>query len=315
MGLFDKLREPIFIKENSSAQKQLEQLQTVNRERLTEDMRNQLDRETKLVSLGIQGEKAIEFELRNSHMPMYVLHDLYLEHSDLSAQIDYLVITRKRTFVIECKNLYGNIEINGKGDFIRTVYFGSRYQKEGIYSPITQNQRHLEIIKQVRIVAKKNIITKTFFGKFFFDVYRSVIVLANPKTILNDKYAKKEIKSQVIRADALITHIKQINAQGDMADSSDGQMEATANFFLDTHTKRDIDYASKYHSKNADDTLKQSCDERSVTGVIPISEDVVICPRCGATMVLRTAKKGDNAGKQFWGCTAFPKCRGVVEPK
>jgi hypothetical protein len=33
------------------------------------------------------------------------------------------------------------------------------------------------------------------------------------------------------------------------------------------------------------------------------------CPKCGSDMVLRTAKKGVNAGKQFWGCSAYPKCR------
>jgi restriction system protein len=37
------------------------------------------------------------------------------------------------------------------------------------------------------------------------------------------------------------------------------------------------------------------------------------CPRCGALMVLRTAKRGGNAGGQFWGCSSFPKCRGIVE--
>jgi len=37
------------------------------------------------------------------------------------------------------------------------------------------------------------------------------------------------------------------------------------------------------------------------------------CPRCGASMVLRTAKRGTNAGGQFWGCSSFPKCRGIVE--
>lgn len=36
------------------------------------------------------------------------------------------------------------------------------------------------------------------------------------------------------------------------------------------------------------------------------------CPRCGKEMVLRTAKKGENAGKQFWGCSGFPKCRYVT---
>lgn len=36
------------------------------------------------------------------------------------------------------------------------------------------------------------------------------------------------------------------------------------------------------------------------------------CPQCGKPMALRTAKTGKNAGKQFWGCTAYPDCKGVV---
>ena len=35
------------------------------------------------------------------------------------------------------------------------------------------------------------------------------------------------------------------------------------------------------------------------------------CPRCGAGMVLRKAR---NTGSEFWGCRAFPKCRGVRSP-
>ena len=33
------------------------------------------------------------------------------------------------------------------------------------------------------------------------------------------------------------------------------------------------------------------------------------CAKCGSPMALRTARKGPNAGVQFWGCSAFPKCR------
>jgi restriction system protein len=36
------------------------------------------------------------------------------------------------------------------------------------------------------------------------------------------------------------------------------------------------------------------------------------CPRCGASMVLRTARQGANAGGQFWGCSTYPKCRGTA---
>ena len=36
------------------------------------------------------------------------------------------------------------------------------------------------------------------------------------------------------------------------------------------------------------------------------------CPKCGSPMALRTARRGSNAGQQFWGCTNYPSCRGVV---
>ncbi len=33
------------------------------------------------------------------------------------------------------------------------------------------------------------------------------------------------------------------------------------------------------------------------------------CPRCGGELVLRTVKKGANTGRQFYGCSNYPKCR------
>jgi hypothetical protein len=33
------------------------------------------------------------------------------------------------------------------------------------------------------------------------------------------------------------------------------------------------------------------------------------CPKCENEMVLRTATKGLGSGRQFWGCSAYPKCR------
>ncbi len=37
------------------------------------------------------------------------------------------------------------------------------------------------------------------------------------------------------------------------------------------------------------------------------------CPSCENKMVKRTSKKGQNLGKQFWGCTNFPKCRNTLQ--
>ena len=34
-----------------------------------------------------------------------------------------------------------------------------------------------------------------------------------------------------------------------------------------------------------------------------------VCPRCGNQLVRHIARKGNNAGKPFWGCKGFPNCR------
>ncbi len=34
-----------------------------------------------------------------------------------------------------------------------------------------------------------------------------------------------------------------------------------------------------------------------------------ICPKCESEMVLRTVGRGIGAGQQFWGCSAYPRCR------
>lgn len=35
------------------------------------------------------------------------------------------------------------------------------------------------------------------------------------------------------------------------------------------------------------------------------------CPFCGKGMVIRTARRGQNAGNKFWGCPDYPGCRGT----
>lgn len=40
-------------------------------------------------------------------------------------------------------------------------------------------------------------------------------------------------------------------------------------------------------------------------------ESETTCPKCNSELVQRTAKKGANAGRQFLGCSNFPKCRYV----
>ncbi len=306
MGFFDKLKNPIFLKEDSEADKQLAALREL-RNLANGNMVDKIDQEISKVEAGIYGEKQIHFELENSHIPMFVIHDLFLEHEGLKAQIDYFIVTRKNMYVVECKNLYGNIEIDNTGSFIRTFQYNGRYFKEGIYSPITQNQRHLALIKTLR-GSVKNFVMKALFEKNFEYNYHGIVVLANPKTVLYDKYAKKEVKDQVIRADQLIGYIKKKDAAKNTEPYSDKDMEEIAYFFMEQNMANPVDYTERFRKLIEDDKT-----DRDVKQSNEVKEETAqpTCPKCGAPMVLRTAKKGNNSGNQFYGCTNFPKCRGV----
>lgn len=41
------------------------------------------------------------------------------------------------------------------------------------------------------------------------------------------------------------------------------------------------------------------------------SAQALACPLCAKPMVRRTAKRGANAGNEFWGCNGYPNCRGT----
>ncbi|KAA3541651.1 MULTISPECIES: topoisomerase DNA-binding C4 zinc finger domain-containing protein [Pseudomonas] len=42
----------------------------------------------------------------------------------------------------------------------------------------------------------------------------------------------------------------------------------------------------------------------------PAAPAAPACPHCKKTMVIKVARTGKNAG-EFWGCVAYPKCRGI----
>lgn len=318
MGIFDKMREPVFLKNDSQAVKQLEELKKLSK-KCDGQLKAKIEQEIKILEAGVFGEENIKFELQNSHIPMYVLHDLFLEHNGLTAQIDYLIITRKLIFVVECKNLYGNIEINNNGDFIRSFSNGKFTQKEGIYSPITQNKRHLDLLREIRLNEINGFISKKAFEMFFPDTYRSIVVLANPKTVLNAKFAKKEVKEKVIRADQLIEYIKKANANSTRESDSDKNMEATAKYWLSKHKEPKVDYLEKYRTAVSEippsppKIIRPQSIEETVQKDITIPK--ILCPKCGAEMIKRTATRGQNAGKEFYGCSNFPNCKGIINIK
>ncbi len=52
---------------------------------------------------------------------------------------------------------------------------------------------------------------------------------------------------------------------------------------------------------------------KHIEELVASKENIKQCSRCGSEMVVREKKRGENKGKQFWGCSSYPKCRSVEE--
>ena len=231
MGLFTKFTETVFLKQDSELEKRVEALK-----KLKEKYPNNQDiiNDLQIAQAGLKGEKEIEFCLKNANIGMYVLHDINLEIDGLSAQIDYIVITPAKCYLIECKNMIGNITIDNNGQFIREYEVNGKKVKKAIESPLRQSERHREILLKISYESKKSLFSE-----------------------LINKYAPKEVKQKVIRSDELISYMKKDidNTNKDMLDSQK-EMEKYANAFLNRHKEKETDYESMY---KVDDTICPQC--------------------------------------------------------
>ena len=303
MGLFHK-PEVIVVKESSDAKQYLLRLEQVDNKAQGE-LKERIEKEILITKAGIIGEDNVLFELKNSGMDMVVLHDICIETQDsLTAQIDYIVITPKLNFIIECKNMIGNVEINAKGNFIRTYEFKGKKIKEGIYSPITQNERHMAIIKEKRSESKGRLMSMITRSNFE-SVYKPLVVLANPKTLVYDRYAPKEVKNKVIRADQLTATLRKMQSESKNYSWSRKDMLEFAGEILQCNREEHNDYIRKYELLMAD-VDKSVKDSVSAMENIPQEMNMKeeVCPQCQGKLVVRNGKFG-----KFIGCSNYPKCK------
>lgn len=237
---------PVFTKEYNKENKQITDLEKL----LTtcnENSKKNIERDIKKLKYGQIGENNVYYELKNSFIPMVCLHDLRIEYKGMVAQIDFIAITSKYIHVIECKNLVGNITITKDGEFIRSIKnsYGKIVSTEGMYSPIVQNERHINIIKEI--------LKEELQYKFKLTRIESLIVTGNPKTIINKKDAPKSISEKIIRHDQLIERIQseQKNKKIDWIFIEEDMMNISE-CLMKYHKEITYDYNEKYSMKSND---------------------------------------------------------------
>jgi len=257
VGLIDsaidafRFKDTVFYKENSDLQSKYDALKKLNGEYPNNE---ELLSELFVVKKGLDGENEIAYQLKKAHIGMYVLRDIKVKHEDLTAQIDYVIITPVYTYYVECKNLVGNITVTDKGDFIREFTINGKKIKKGMYSPLRQVEAQREVIR--KIWESNSSAIKKFFASKNFDYYRRVLVVAaNQDTILNTNRAPKEMKYKILRADALVRQIEyDLDHRGnDEYLESKKSMEEMAQSYVDLSSKEEINYYDYYKEKYCND--------------------------------------------------------------
>lgn len=239
-----EIKGPLFYKDFNEESRQLDELIKLSNT-VKSNKKHFIERDIEFLKAGIKGEKNVYYELKNSFIPMIVLHDIRIQDGDYIAQLDFVIVTAQFIMVLETKKMNGDIYINESGDFVRSIKnkYGKVIKKEGIYSPIAQNDRHVRIVKNLLIkngmIKRMNVL--------------SGVVIANEKSIVNKSRASQEIKEKIFRFDQ-ITDI--LNSRIDEYKKSieifEYKMKEIAEFFIVNNKSVRFDYIKKYSLSKED---------------------------------------------------------------
>jgi len=224
-------------------------------------------------SKGDAGErKAVRMLRRSLDQDQFtILSDLMLPSLNGTTQIDAVVVSRYGLWVIEVKNYDGWLfaSLTGK-QWTQVIY----KEKNRFQNPLHQNFKHLKAIEAVTGVhhrGMKNIVLFVGSAKF-----------------------KTE------QPDGVYCGLKELNR------ALEGETHLR---FTDPDVKRIVKALQEADGANEKSATKKHIAQlKADHKPARINGDAPNCPRCGAVMAVRTARK---TGHKFWGCTRFPSCKGT----
>ena len=196
-----------------------------------------------------------------------------------TTQIDHIVLSPYGIFVIETKNMKGWIFGDRNSDkWTQQIY----RCKNQFQNPFRQNYKHIATLAELLELP--------------VDSMQHIIVFLGFCTI----------KTRDKMPDSLVTNASELIAFMNTFDQelfNDEMLDRIQNILFGcrlentlSNRRKHIEYVGKIaHSKNS----------------VPDSgkATVKICPVCGGKLVVRKSTRGANAGKNFWGCSNYPRCR------
>lgn len=207
-----------------------------------------------------------------------------------TTEIDILMIHKSGIYVFESKNYSGWIFGNEKGKtWTQTLPQGRRSHKEHFLNPIIQNKLHIKWLKN--FIADDTI------------PLHSIIVFSERCSLKSIAVFSSDVA--VIKRGDIVNTVSKVAAGAVYMLDNNKVLRLYTKLYPCTQV------SGAFKQKHIDDinTRIQLKEQKTAEKVEQLN-----CPRCGAPLVLRVAKKGQNAGRRFYGCSTYPKCRYIHEP-
>ncbi len=207
----------------------------------------------------------------------HLIKNVTIPTEDGTTQIDHIIVSRFGVFVVETKNMKGWIFGTERQKQWTQQIFKSKHRFQ---NPLHQNYKHTKTLETaLELTPEKLISVVVFVGDSTFKTDMPENVTHGGGYI---RYIKS--KTQILLRESEVQQIIQQIADGRLKPSFK---------------------TSRQHAKHVRKIVAAKTPQ-------PVSESSKACPKCGSEMLLRTSKKGPQAGNQFWGCSTFPKCRTVA---
>ena len=106
---------------------------------------NAINYQILLYKIGEIGENKVLDELKYSFYPMHIFKDISINIGEFQCQIDFVILTKKAMYLIECKNTKFNVKIDKTGSF----YLINEGKKNRTFSVLNQIERQKMILEQL----------------------------------------------------------------------------------------------------------------------------------------------------------------------
>ena len=265
------------------------------------------------------------------------LFNIYVpKKEEETTEIDVLMISSKGLFVFESKNYSGWIfGSDNQKYWYQTLPSGRRRShKEKFYNPVFQNNTHVKYLKSLigdefpiySIItfsdrctlmnvnikySKVNVINRYQVNNIVSTIYANnpedELTIEQVNEIYNTLYPYTQVDdiTKQNHIDNINSKIKgnNINVTPVLIDKNISQNEDVDHIVEPAEINSTLEEQDEQNNDLDNNTLNNENIYK------PSENEKLICPECGAELLLRTARYGEHAGENFYGCSNYPKCK------